>query len=205
MERVQDRGGEVTSLSGARTNRRLHRWGAILIALPLLIVVGSGILLQLKKESSWIQPPTQEGAGGPPTLAFDAILAAAATVPDAGVRTWDDVDRLDVRPSKGVAKVRAKSGWEIQVDTSTGAVLQAAVRRSDLIESIHDGSFFHEKAKLWIFLPAGLILAGLWFTGVYLFFLPALKRREGRARKARLTEGPDRVPVPEPSGVLADR
>jgi len=176
-----------------------------LIALPLLVVVGSGILLQLKKESSWIQPPTQKGADGPPTLAFDAILAAAATVPDAGVRTWDDVDRLDVRPSKGVAKVRAKSGWEIQVDTSTGAVLQAAVRRSDLIESIHDGSFFHEKAKLWIFLPAGLILAGLWFTGVYLFILPALKRRDGRARKARLAEGPDRVPVGEPSGVLADR
>lgn len=170
----------------ARTHRRLHRWGAILVALPLLVVIGSGILLQLKKEADWIQPPTRKGRGGDPAIAFEAILAAAATVPEAGVRTWDDVDRLDVRPSKGVVKVRAKSGWEVQVDSVTGEVLQSAVRRSDLIEAIHDGSFFHDQAKLWIFLPAGLVLAGLWCTGVYLFFLPALQRRRGRARKAAL-------------------
>ena len=175
-------------MSAARWNRKLHRWGAILIALPLLVVVGSGILLQLKKQSDWIQPSTRRGSGAVPTLSFDRILAAAAAVPEAGVTTWDDVDRLDVRPSKGVVKVRAKSGWEVQVDTTTGEVLQVAVRRSDLIESIHDGSFFHEKAKLWIFLPAALILAGLWGTGIYLFVLPHLKRRTGRARKARLAE-----------------
>ena len=175
-------------MSGARTNRRLHRWGAILIALPLLIVVGSGILLQLKKEASWIQPPTREGAGQVPTATFEQILEAAAAVPEAGIAGWDDVDRLDVRPAKGVVKIRAKSGWEVQVDATTGEVLQAAVRRSDLIESIHDGSFFHEKVKLWVFLPAALVLAGLWCTGVYLFFLPAWKRRIGRRRKARLRD-----------------
>ena len=173
-------------MSAARTNRRLHRWGAILVAVPLLVVIGSGILLQLKKESDWIQPPTREGRGAQPSIAFEAILTAAATVPEAEVRGWADVDRLDVRPAKGVVKVRARNGWEVQVDTTTGEVLQAAVRRSDLIESIHDGSFFHEQAKLWIFLPAGVILAGLWFTGVYLFFLPALRRRRGRARKVAL-------------------
>ena len=170
----------------ARWIRRLHRWGAILIALPLLVVIGSGILLQLKKESDWIQPPTREGVGGPPTLAFEAILAAAATVPQAEVESWADVARLDVRPSKGVVKVRAKSGWEVQVDTTTGEVLQSAERRSDLIESIHDGSFFFARAKLAVFLPAAVILAGLWGTGIYLFLLPMRKRRTGRARKARL-------------------
>ena len=173
-------------MSAARWNRKLHRWGAILVALPVLVVIGTGILLQLKKESAWIQPRTQAGSGGPPTLSFDRILGAAAAVPEACVTSWADVDRLDVRPSKGVVKVRARSGWEVQVDTTTGDVLHVAVRRSDLIESIHDGSFFHEKAKLWVFLPAALILAGLWGTGIYLFVLPHLKRRAGRYRKARL-------------------
>jgi len=175
-------------VSAARWNRKLHRWGAILIALPLLVVVGSGILLQLKKESDWIQPSTKKGSGGPPAISFSEILAAAARVPEAGVATWDDVDRLDVRPGEGVVKVRAHSGWEVQVDTSTGEVLQSAVRRSDLIESIHDGSFFHEKAQLWVFLPAAFILAGLWGTGIYLFFLPVLKRRAGLVRKSELAE-----------------
>lgn len=116
--------------------------------------------------------------------------------------TWDDVDRLDVRPSKGVVKVRARSGWEVQVDAKTGEVLQAAVRRSDLIESLHDGSFFHEKVKLWIFLPAGLILAGLWGTGIYLFFLPLWKRRTGRVRKTQLAEARVRT---VPATVEAER
>ena len=174
-------------MSAARWTRKLHRWGAILIALPLLVMVGAGILLQLKKASDWIQPPTRSGTGDAPEIGFDRILAAARTVPEATVQTWRDVDRLDVRPSKGVVKVRARSGWEGQVDTTTGAVLQAAVRRSDVIEAIHDGSFFHEKAKLWLFLPAALVLAGLWGTGMYLFFLPAWKRRKGRAHKAKLS------------------
>lgn len=38
-------------MSASRWNRKLHRWGAILIALPLLVVIGSGVLLQLKQES----------------------------------------------------------------------------------------------------------------------------------------------------------
>jgi len=184
-------------VSAARWNRTLHRWGAVLIALPLLVVVGSGILLQLKKESDWIQPPTRKGSGGSPSIPFERILAAAATVPEADVRTWDDVDRLDVRPSKGVVKVRAKSGWEGQVDATNGEVLQAAVRRSDVIEAIHDGSFFHENVKLWIFLPAALVLAGLWFTGIYLFFLPSLQRRKGRTRKAQLATACGASPVGE--------
>ena len=173
-------------MNAARWNRKLHRWGAIVIALPLAVVIGTGILLQLKKESGRIQPPTQTGSGQTPEIPFDAILAAARSAPDAGVEDWDDVDRLDVRPSKGIVKLRATNGVEVQIDTQTGAVLQVAKRRSDLIESIHDGSFFHDRVKLWIFLPAAFVLAGLWGTGIYLFFLPALKRRASRRLKAEL-------------------
>ena len=28
--------------------RRLHRWGAILVALPLSVIIATGVLLQLK-------------------------------------------------------------------------------------------------------------------------------------------------------------
>ena len=153
-------------------NRRLHRWGAITILLPVAIMIGSGILLQLKKESDWIQPPMQRGAGGPPSIPFARVLEAARAVPEAQIRGWEDIDRVDVRPGQGILKVRAKNRCEIQIDTTTGDVLQVATRRSDLIESIHDGSYFHAAAKLGIFLPAGAILLGLWITGLYLFVLP---------------------------------
>ena len=91
---------------------------------------------------------------------------------EAKIQSWNDVDRLDVRVEKGVVKVRGKNRWEVQVDTHTGEVLHVAYRRSDLIESIHDGSWFHEKVKLWIFLPSGIILLTLWITGLYMVILP---------------------------------
>lgn len=161
-------------------NRRLHRWGAILIALPLLIIIVSGVLLQLKKEWSWVQPATQRGAAPGLAVSWDALLAAAQAVPEAGVRTWDDVARLDVQHKRGLIKIQCENQWELQVDSVTGALLSSAHRRSDWIESIHDGSFFHDRAKLWIWLPTGLILLGLWVTGVWLWLQPHLARRRKR-------------------------
>ena len=155
-----------------------------MIAVPLFVVIVSGIFLQLKKESDWIQPPTAAGVGGDPSITFDAILAAAAGVEQAGIEGWEDVDRLDVRPGKGVVKVRGIHGVEVQVDTTTGDVVQVMRRRSDLIEQLHDGSWFHDKVKLWIFLPTAFILLTMWLTGVYLWLLPHLLRRERRKKSA---------------------
>lgn len=162
-------------LKASILNRKLHRWGAILTALPLLVVIASGLLLQFKKESAWIQPPTQQGSAWSPDTRMDDILKAAAAAEEAQIKTWEDVDRLDIRPSKKVIKVRAKNAWEVQLDAKSLAILQTNYRRSDLIESIHDGSYFG--LKLSVFLGTGIVLLGLWFTGIYLFFLPYLVRR----------------------------
>ena len=162
----------------AKFNRTFHRWASVAIALPLLLVILTGILLQLKKEVAWIQPPTQPGSSSELTLSFDRILEIAGSVPEAGIESWSDIDRLDVRPSKGMLKIRATNRWEIQLDSKTGDVLQVAYRRSDFIESLHDGSFFHEMVKLGIFLPSAVILLSLWLTGIYLFVLPHLVRRK---------------------------
>ncbi|TDJ78444.1 MAG: PepSY domain-containing protein [Planctomycetota bacterium] len=170
-------------MSAAKTNRKLHRIGALVAALPLLVILVSGAFLQLKKEVAWIQPTTMSGAGTPPSISFERILEVTTGVPEAGVAGWEDIERLDVRPGRGIVKVRAKSRWEVQIDTDTAAVLQVAYRRSDLIESLHDGSFFHDKVKLWVFLPAGLILIGLWGTGVYLWLLPHLVKRRRHMRR----------------------
>ncbi|MEE2917310.1 MAG: PepSY domain-containing protein, partial [Candidatus Neomarinimicrobiota bacterium] len=88
------------------------------------------------------------------------------------IHSWEDIDRLDVRIQAGMVKVRSKNNWEIQIDTQSGTILQQAYRRSDIIESIHDGSWFHDKVKLWIFLPTGIILLILWISGVYMLILP---------------------------------
>jgi hypothetical protein len=164
----------------AKLNRVVHRWGSLLVAVPVLLVILTGLLLQLKKEVSWIQPSTQKGSSKELVLSFDEILEVCRTVPEAEIDGWGDIDRLDVRPSKGMLKVRADNRWEIQLDTRSGEVLQVAYRRSDLIETLHDGSFFHDRVKLFVFLPSAVILLVLWLTGIYLFVLPYLVRATRR-------------------------
>jgi uncharacterized iron-regulated membrane protein len=164
-------------------NRKCHRWGAFLIALPFLMIILSGLLLQLKKDWSWVQPPTMRGQGKIPVASWDTLLQVARSRPEMEVTSWADIERVDVQPSRGMAKIQAKNRWEVQVDLSNAEVLHLAYRRSDLIESLHDGSWFHERAKLWVFLPTAVVVLGLWVTGVYLFFLPytvkwAKRRRE---------------------------
>ena len=164
-----------------RWSRKLHRWGAILTCLPLLLVIVSGLLLQVKKQVTWIQPPTLRGTGTTPEIQWETILESTSQVSEAEVDSWDDIDRLDVRPGKGMAKIQCKNRWEVQVDLATGTVLASNYRRSDLIESLHDGSFFTDAAKLWLFLPNGLILLALWCTGIYLWWLPiGVKRKKRR-------------------------
>ena len=152
--------------------RRAHYWGSIIIAAPLLIVISTGLLLQVKKQLSWVQPKSMRGRAGDPTLSFERILEIARATPKLSIKTWSDINRLDVRPAKGIIKIQCKNGWELQVDQGSGQVLQVAYRRSDLIESLHDGSFFHSFVKSGIFLPAAVTLLLLWGTGLYLFFLP---------------------------------
>jgi prepilin-type N-terminal cleavage/methylation domain-containing protein len=125
------------------------------------------------------------------------VLEACTLVPEAGVRTWDDITRVDIRPAKGLVKVTTKSHWELQIDAQTAQLLQSAFRRSDIIEAIHDGSWFHPAAKLGIFFPAGIVLLILWVTGIYLFMSPFLTRwRRSRGEPVGATHAQHTGPRP---------
>jgi uncharacterized iron-regulated membrane protein len=165
-----------------KTNRVIHKWLSLAVSLPLLIIVVSGILLLTRKEFAFIQPETQKGIGQVPSISFEQILALAKSVKQAQINSWDAIDRIDVRPQKGIVKVRAKSSWEIQIDSQTGEILLVAYRRSDFIESLHDGTFLHKFANLWLMLPAALGLLALIITGLVLFFWPYYKKRKIRTQ-----------------------
>jgi uncharacterized iron-regulated membrane protein len=166
-------------------NRKIHYWASAVVAVPLLVMISSGLLLQAKRQWTWVQPAEHRGTGSVPAIDFDAILAGVKQVPGLDVRSWDDVNRVDVRPGRGMAKVWLNSGWEVQIDLGTGRVLQTAYRRSDLIESIHDGSFFAgDWSKLGLFMPAGLILLMMWISGLWMWWIPFIAKRRRRVSAA---------------------
>ncbi len=166
-----------------RLFRQIHYWLSLAVFVPAAIMFVAGGFLMLKKEVEWIQPGTERGVveAQLPEASFEQMLEAARQHPEAEIENWSDIDRIDLRVDRGIAKLRANSGWEVQVDTKTAEVLKVAYRRSDLIESIHDGSFFADWVKLYVFLPSGILLIIMWGTGGYLFLLP----RMAKAKKKR--------------------
>jgi uncharacterized iron-regulated membrane protein len=162
------------------SNRKVHYWISIAAALPLLIMAATGILLQVKKDFAWIQPAEKTGSGTEPAVTMARILEACRSVPEAGVREWKDIRRIDIRPARGIVKVTTSRNVEVQLDAATGEVLQSAYRRSDMIEQLHDGSWFHPLVKRGVFLPAGLALLALVATGLWLFVVPIRARRRAR-------------------------
>ena len=163
-------------MSAKKTNRLIHKWASIIIAIPLLVVFVTGILLLVKKEFDVLQPPTMKGHNSGVSIPFEQVLDIAKTVESAQVLSWQDIDRLDVRPNKGIIKIRANNRIEIQIDGHSGEVLHVAKRNSDLIESIHDGTFFQKYANLWLMLPVAIIAVLVSITGIILFVLYYTKR-----------------------------
>jgi uncharacterized iron-regulated membrane protein len=162
-------------------NRKIHYWASFIVALPLLVIIGTGLLLQLKKQLTWVQPPEKRGTGKAPAISLADILESLKRVPEMGVTGWSDVNRLDVRIDRGMVKAWLHNGYEVQVDLGTGAVLQTAYRRSDLIEAIHDGSIFAgDWTKLGLFLPTGVTLLLLWLGGVWMWWVPFIAKRRRR-------------------------
>ncbi|MEM8908630.1 MAG: PepSY domain-containing protein [Bacteroidota bacterium] len=136
----------------------------------------------MKKDIALLQPPTQKGAQKDLSqwkpiaeLADSAKAALYAAHPE---QIDNPIDRIDVRPTKGMVKVLFDQGhWEVQLDAATGQVLSIAKRHSDWIEALHDGSIVNDAFKLLSmnFLGFGLLL--LVASGFWLWYGPKQLRR----------------------------
>lgn len=165
-------------MSAARLLRKIHYWTSLPLMLTIFVIAITGSLLALKKDFAVLQPPTLTGSR-PGDLArplADIVAAAALAAREPAAQ----VERIDVRPGDGVAKVVFHSRTEVQVDLATARPLQIGYRTSDFIETIHDFSWLGGGAKYVFSFGSGLALLGMAGTGVYLFVLPMLARRRKR-------------------------
>ena len=167
-------------------NRRIHYWLTLLVAIPLTVVVSTGLLLQIKKQWTWVQPPEKKGTGKTPSISFGDMLEKVRSHKGFESFDWPDIQRIDVRPSKGVTKLILTGDWEMQLDSATGEIMQVAIRRSDWIESLHDGSYFlGDFSKLGIFFPSGIGLLLMLLSGLWLFWHPIQAKRRKLKSKPR--------------------
>ena len=171
-----------------RKFRNWHRLLGLSLSLFLFISATTGILLALKKDVDIIQPPSQKGISkdlntwkSVAELSELATIALHQTHPN---QKDNSVDRLDVRPSKGTAKVLFKEGnWEVQIDGTTGEVKSIAKRYSDWIESLHDGSIINDTFKLISMNLLGFGVLFMIITGLWLWYGPKKYREVKRKQK----------------------
>lgn len=179
------KGAKITK--SLRSYRRYHRIIGISIAIILLVSAITGVLLAWKKEVNAIQPKTQKGvstdlAAWKPVAELAQIAQVAFTekYPEQKDNT---IERMDVRPSKGIVKVLfAKGWWEVQVDGVSGEVKSIARRHSDWIEALHDGSLISQWFKLLSMNVLGIGLLIMIATGLWLWYGPKQYRKLKRKR-----------------------
>src|SRR5687767_1267352 len=127
-----------------RTMRWLHRKVAIALFVFFLLIAVTGILLGIKKQTGLLAP-TQKGVSSSLStwLSIDSlrILAEHYLHDSVSADLSTALDRMDVRPDKGIIKFTYLDHyWGLQLDGTTGALLLVEKRKSDFIENLHDGS-----------------------------------------------------------------
>jgi uncharacterized iron-regulated membrane protein len=151
----------------------------------MALIAITGLLLQFKKSLSWVQPPELRRELNLPLAEWPQLLKSAQADPSLGVQRWDDIERVELRPSKGLIKLIAKNGQEAQFDANSGQLLQVAARRSDTIEALHDGSYFGDVVKFGWFATSALGLLFATLSGIWLFAEPYAAKARRRRRLAR--------------------
>lgn len=162
---------------------------AWITGIPILLIVSTGILLQIKNWVPWIQPTMLKGTTTLPFVDLNTIFQAARTLPEIKVNEWKDIRSIDIRPSSGTARVRTSSDYEVTIDLGTGKVLQAAPRRTNLLIELHQGSYFGNEIQYGVFFPVAVLFLALWGTGIFLLLRPFRSRRQQRTRESVLHLG----------------
>lgn len=168
-----------------RIFRKIHRWTGIGLFAFFFMVGLTGLLLGWKKNSGGVLlAKSYKGISAEPKdwLSLDSLHANARKIfrDSISAALPMDLDRIDVRQDKGMVKfVFIRGFWGIQLDCTTGKLLNIERRRSDFIEKIHDGSildYYFDTAQGQIKLVytsiMGLALLIFTITGFWLWYGP---------------------------------
>jgi len=182
-----------------RLFRKLHRITGTFLFAFFCIVSVSGLLLGWKKHTGdLILAQTRSGTSVVQAewLPLSEISSAAQNFlhDSVSAELSPQIDRIDVRPDKGVAKIIFTDHFtSLQIDLATGRILNRETRRSDFIEHIHDGSLVDDLMgwkngwfKLFYTTVLGMALLLFTITGFWLWFGPKIMRRQKKLdRQAR--------------------
>lgn len=155
-----------------------HLWLGVTISFLVLIISVTGVMLNHKRllgfipETDAVRPQAFASALPLPELAQHAAAAVAPEVAAAGI------DRMDVRPQKGLIKIRFKDSdvSEVTLALDDGTVLLLGQRNDSFLEQVHSGDAFHKHGYL-LSDVAAIALLGLMLSGFWVWLYPHTRVR----------------------------
>lgn len=172
--------------------RKIHRLFGISLFILFLFVAVTGFLLGWKKNLPSIQAPTSKGVAAELSdwLPMDVLVTIAnkELISRYGPNIGTRLEKIDARPDKGIVKIIYSEHYHgFQIDAANGNILSDEMRRSDLIEHIHDGTWIDYKLNL----PGGrfklvyttlmsVSLVTFCLSGFWLWYGPKSLRRQKR-------------------------
>ncbi|MCK8479489.1 PepSY-associated TM helix domain-containing protein [Psychroserpens algicola] len=173
-----------------RWYRKSHRLVAIPLLLFIVVMSITGLLLTWKDQLGFKPSAAYIESDKRPLISLADIEQNAIAYIDS-LKLSNDINRIDYRPKKGIAKVRFEDHFtELQIDCYTGAVISEKTRTADLIEMIHDGSIvdyvFNSEGNPTKLFYSTLISLGLLFLAFSGFWL-WLKPKQIKKNKAKTT------------------
>lgn len=139
----------------------------------------TGILLAWKNELLLKPRTTKIEHKNNKLIPIETIQQNAVAYIDS-IQLSNTIDRIDYRPSKGIAKIRFEEHFtELQIDCYSGKITSVKQRNDTLIEMIHDGSildlYIKNDGSFFKLFYATLIGVGLIFisaSGIFLWMNP---------------------------------
>jgi len=145
----------------------------------MLLLGVTGLLLTWKAELK-LQPASQQSEISNKSLVSLSLIERNAIDYIEALQLSTTINRIDYRPSKGIAKVRFEDHFtELQIDCFSGEIIAVDQRTDSIIEMIHDGSILDylfknksESVKLLYSSITSLALILLAFSGFWLWLKP---------------------------------
>jgi hypothetical protein len=174
-----------TIVKRTRWYRKIHRWIASGLFVFFFFIAATGLVLGWKKNSNgYLLADSQKGVStnSKDWLSVDSLHSIAVKIYSDSIDAVNrpTVERIDIRPSKGMVKfVFSENYLAIQLDCTTGNLLHFERRRADFIEHLHDGTILDNlfKNKNGLFKLSyttimGISLLLLTISGFWLWYNP---------------------------------
>lgn len=143
-----------------RNWRKIHGYVALAITIPLILVTITGVILLLRDRFEYIQPA--------PVNIRPVSPQYAITFEELNKR-FPEADQIIYRPGKGSLVVRYKDGMEHHLHPATGEVLKTAMRRTNLLIELHQGSWMGKFGQHFLHVLVGLAMCFLIVSGLVIY------------------------------------